>query len=197
MAVGRVRFLTYALCGALGGICGALLAGYFRGGTTHPAGLIDLAWADRQGSLAAALPGLTMPIPDSQALPILAVVVRVAIMAALLLMLGFLPVTAAAPAIFVALREVVPDDTVRPPPKVVRPVPTFRVFVPVTVAVSTLQVTSLNSAISEAASSAWIAVAMVSPSDSGRQLELKSPSAKSDGGRSGMSRMVGFETVMA
>lgn len=31
VAVGRVRFLTYALCGALGGICGALLAGYFRG----------------------------------------------------------------------------------------------------------------------------------------------------------------------
>ena len=29
--VGRVRFLTYALCGALGGINGALLAGYFRG----------------------------------------------------------------------------------------------------------------------------------------------------------------------
>ena len=29
--VGRVRFLTYALCGALGGIDGALLAGYFRG----------------------------------------------------------------------------------------------------------------------------------------------------------------------
>src|SRR6188472_228780 len=45
----------------------AILAGYFRGGTAHPAGLIDLAWADRQGSLAAALPGLTLPIPDSQA----------------------------------------------------------------------------------------------------------------------------------
>ncbi|MET3522599.1 ABC transporter permease [Mesorhizobium abyssinicae] len=29
--VGRVRFLTYTLCGALGGIDGALLAGYFRG----------------------------------------------------------------------------------------------------------------------------------------------------------------------
>jgi ribose transport system permease protein len=29
--VERVRFLTYALCGALGGINGALLAGYFRG----------------------------------------------------------------------------------------------------------------------------------------------------------------------
>jgi ribose transport system permease protein len=29
--VERVRFLTYALCGALGGITGALLAGYFRG----------------------------------------------------------------------------------------------------------------------------------------------------------------------
>ena len=29
--VGRVRFLTYALSGALGGLDGALLAGYFRG----------------------------------------------------------------------------------------------------------------------------------------------------------------------
>ncbi|TGP48289.1 ABC transporter permease [bacterium M00.F.Ca.ET.230.01.1.1] len=29
--VGRIRFLTYMLCGALGGIDGALLAGYFRG----------------------------------------------------------------------------------------------------------------------------------------------------------------------
>ena len=29
--VRRVRFLTYALCGALGGLDGALLAGYFRG----------------------------------------------------------------------------------------------------------------------------------------------------------------------
>lgn len=29
--VERVRFLTYALCGALGGLSGALLAGYFRG----------------------------------------------------------------------------------------------------------------------------------------------------------------------
>lgn len=29
--VGRVRFLTYALCGTLGGLAGALLAGYFRG----------------------------------------------------------------------------------------------------------------------------------------------------------------------
>jgi ribose transport system permease protein len=29
--VGRVRFLTYVLCGALGGLNGALLAGYFRG----------------------------------------------------------------------------------------------------------------------------------------------------------------------
>src|SRR3954453_15722744 len=29
--VGRIRFLTYALSGALGGIDGALLAGYFRG----------------------------------------------------------------------------------------------------------------------------------------------------------------------
>jgi ribose transport system permease protein len=29
--VGRVRFMTYMLCGALGGLTGALLAGYFRG----------------------------------------------------------------------------------------------------------------------------------------------------------------------
>lgn len=29
--VGRVRFLTYSLCGCLGGLNGALLAGYFRG----------------------------------------------------------------------------------------------------------------------------------------------------------------------
>lgn len=29
--VGRIRFLTYTLCGALGGIDGTLLAGYFRG----------------------------------------------------------------------------------------------------------------------------------------------------------------------
>ena len=29
--VGRVRYLTYALCGTLGGLAGALLAGYFRG----------------------------------------------------------------------------------------------------------------------------------------------------------------------
>ncbi len=31
IAVERVRFTTYALSGSLGGICGALLAGYFRG----------------------------------------------------------------------------------------------------------------------------------------------------------------------
>jgi ribose transport system permease protein len=29
--VGRIRFLTYTLCGTLGGLNGALLAGYFRG----------------------------------------------------------------------------------------------------------------------------------------------------------------------
>jgi ribose transport system permease protein len=29
--VGRTRFVTYALCGMLGGLDGALLAGYFRG----------------------------------------------------------------------------------------------------------------------------------------------------------------------
>jgi ribose transport system permease protein len=31
ITVGRVRFLTYTLCGLLGGLNGALLAGYFRG----------------------------------------------------------------------------------------------------------------------------------------------------------------------
>jgi ribose transport system permease protein len=31
VSVGRIRFLTYALCGMLGGLNGALLAGYFRG----------------------------------------------------------------------------------------------------------------------------------------------------------------------
>lgn len=31
LPVGRVRFLTYVLCGTLGGLAGALLAGYFRG----------------------------------------------------------------------------------------------------------------------------------------------------------------------
>lgn len=31
IAVARIRFLTYVLCGALGGLNGALLAGYFRG----------------------------------------------------------------------------------------------------------------------------------------------------------------------
>jgi ribose transport system permease protein len=31
LPVERVRLLTYALSGALGGLCGALLAGYFRG----------------------------------------------------------------------------------------------------------------------------------------------------------------------
>jgi ribose transport system permease protein len=29
--VGRIRFLTYCLCGTLGGLDGVLLAGYFRG----------------------------------------------------------------------------------------------------------------------------------------------------------------------
>jgi ribose transport system permease protein len=31
VSVGRVRFVTYTLCGLLGGLDGALLAGYFRG----------------------------------------------------------------------------------------------------------------------------------------------------------------------
>jgi ribose transport system permease protein len=37
LSVGRVRFLTYMLCGALGGLCGALLAG-FTGGSSLDVG---------------------------------------------------------------------------------------------------------------------------------------------------------------
>ena len=47
----------------------AVLAGYLPRQHRPPGGLIDLAWAHRQGSLAAALPGLTMPIPDSHGRP--------------------------------------------------------------------------------------------------------------------------------
>lgn len=43
----------------------AVLAGYFRGTAAHAGGLIELAWAARHGSLAAALPALTVVVPDS------------------------------------------------------------------------------------------------------------------------------------
>jgi hypothetical protein len=43
----------------------AVLAGYFRGAAPHTTGLIDLAWAHRDGSLAAALPELTMQVPGT------------------------------------------------------------------------------------------------------------------------------------
>ena len=43
----------------------AVLAGYFRGAAPHTTGLVDLACAHRDGSLAAALPGLTMQVPGS------------------------------------------------------------------------------------------------------------------------------------
>ena len=45
----------------------AMLAGFFRGTTAHTAGLIDLAWAHREGLLIEALAELPMPIPDSSA----------------------------------------------------------------------------------------------------------------------------------
>ena len=45
----------------------AMLAGFFRGTTAHTAGLIDLAWAQREGLLTDALAELPMPIPDSSA----------------------------------------------------------------------------------------------------------------------------------
>jgi hypothetical protein len=44
----------------------AVLAGYFRGLSAHTTGLLDLAWAHREG-LEDALTELTMPIPDSSA----------------------------------------------------------------------------------------------------------------------------------
>ena len=45
----------------------AVLAGYFRGISAHTTGLIDLAWAHREGLLEDALTELPMPIPDSSA----------------------------------------------------------------------------------------------------------------------------------
>src|SRR5215216_3442511 len=45
----------------------AMLAGFFRGTTAHAAGLIDLAWAQREGLLTDALAELPMPILDSSA----------------------------------------------------------------------------------------------------------------------------------
>ena len=45
----------------------AMLAGFFRGTTAQTTGLIDLAWAHREGLLADALAELPMPIPDSSA----------------------------------------------------------------------------------------------------------------------------------
>lgn len=44
----------------------AFLAGFFRGQLTHHQGLVDLAWAHREGLLAETLPRLTVPVPDSQ-----------------------------------------------------------------------------------------------------------------------------------
>ena len=43
----------------------SMLAGYFRGDTAHTDGLIDLAWAQRDGSLAEALSQLSIPIQHS------------------------------------------------------------------------------------------------------------------------------------
>jgi hypothetical protein len=43
----------------------AVLAGYFRGTAAHPGGLIDVVWAHRHGSLAAALQEATVPLPGS------------------------------------------------------------------------------------------------------------------------------------
>ena len=45
----------------------AMLAGFFRGTTAQTTGLLDLAWAHREGLLADALAELPMPIPDSSA----------------------------------------------------------------------------------------------------------------------------------
>jgi hypothetical protein len=43
-----------------------ILAGYFHGHVAHLGGLIDLALAHREGTLAEALPQATMPIPDTE-----------------------------------------------------------------------------------------------------------------------------------
>jgi hypothetical protein len=45
----------------------AILAGFFRGTTPQTTGLLDLAWAHREGLLTDALAELPMPIPDSSA----------------------------------------------------------------------------------------------------------------------------------
>jgi hypothetical protein len=45
----------------------AILAGFFRGALAQTKGLIDLAWAHREGLLVEALAELPMPIPDSSA----------------------------------------------------------------------------------------------------------------------------------
>jgi hypothetical protein len=45
----------------------AVLAGNFRGLSAHTTGLLDLAWAHREGLLEDALTELPMPIPDSSA----------------------------------------------------------------------------------------------------------------------------------
>lgn len=45
----------------------AILAGYLKGARTPPDSLIDLALAHRAGSLAAALPQVTVPLPGSSA----------------------------------------------------------------------------------------------------------------------------------
>jgi hypothetical protein len=42
-----------------------ILAGYFHGDVAHIGGLIDLALAHREGTLAEAIPLATMPIPDT------------------------------------------------------------------------------------------------------------------------------------
>lgn len=46
----------------------AVLAGYFHGDVAHTGGLIDLALAHRDGTLAQALPAAMMPIPDTDVL---------------------------------------------------------------------------------------------------------------------------------
>ena len=43
----------------------AFLAGFFRGTLVPDGGLIDAAWAYREGRLADALPSLLLPVPDS------------------------------------------------------------------------------------------------------------------------------------
>jgi len=43
----------------------ALLAGYFRGKEAHARGLLDLAWAHRDGTLAETVTRLAMPVPGT------------------------------------------------------------------------------------------------------------------------------------